>query len=56
MKINLFAIAIVSLSTLVAFTTAPKSSPYKCLIQLKNYEGEGAYVVVSLLDQQKFTV
>lgn len=35
---------------LLAFTTAPVTK-YKCLVQLKNYEGEGAYVVVSLLDK-----
>ncbi|CAM1340063.1 DUF2271 domain-containing protein [Tenacibaculum amylolyticum] len=33
-----------------AFTTI-ESSKYKCMIQLKNYDGEGAYVVVSLLDK-----
>lgn len=33
----------------VAFTTS-NSSKYKCMIQLKNYNGEGAYVVVSLLN------
>lgn len=33
----------------VAFTTS-NSSKYKCIIQLKNYNGEGAYVVVSLLN------
>lgn len=26
-------------------------TPYKCLIQLKNYEGEGAYIIASLLDK-----
>ncbi|MDQ7917191.1 DUF2271 domain-containing protein [Mesonia sp. MT50] len=36
---------------LMAFTTPPTDN-YKCLVQLKNYEGEGAYVVVSLLDEK----
>ncbi len=36
---------------LVAFAQAPSNTTnYKCLIQLTNYEGEGAYVVVSILD------
>lgn len=36
---------------LVAFSQAPPATiNYKCLIQLTNYEGEGAYVVVSILD------
>ena len=30
--------------------TAPIKQKYKCLVQLKNYEGEGAYVVVSLIN------
>lgn len=34
---------------LSAFTTAT-TKPVKCLIQMTNYSGEGAYVVVSLLD------
>lgn len=52
MKLKLFAIAAIILFGLMAFTTAPTNSQYKCMIQLKNYEGEGAYIVVSLLDQQ----
>lgn len=28
----------------------PAPSSYKCLVQLTNYKGEGAYMVVSLLD------
>ncbi len=35
-----------------AFTTADKTA-VKCLIQLTNYSGEGAYVVVSLIDENK---
>lgn len=35
---------------LLAFTQAPETVNYKCMIQLINYEGEGAYVVVSILD------
>ncbi|KPM32336.1 Periplasmic protein [Croceitalea dokdonensis DOKDO 023] len=35
---------------LLAFSQAPETVNYKCMIQLTNYEGEGAYVVVSILD------
>jgi len=35
----------------MAFSTA-ESTKYKCLIQMKNYEGEGAYTVISLLNPQ----
>lgn len=41
--------AIVSLA-LLAFGTATETTSYKCMIQLTNYEGEGAYIVVSILD------
>ena len=33
----------------VAFTTK-ENSAYKCMIQMKNYAGEGAYISVSLLN------
>jgi hypothetical protein len=34
---------------LFSFKKRIESSPYKCMIQMKNYTGEGAYIVVSLL-------
>ena len=34
------------------FTTKAPSSKYKCMIQMTNYTGEGAYIAVSLLDQK----
>ena len=37
---------------LASFTTATETTNYKCMIQLTNYEGEGAYVVVSLLNAE----
>ena len=38
--------------SLMAFTPLKntESSKYKCMIQLKNYEGEGAYISISLLN------
>ena len=50
MKSKLIIIAIISLLTFTAFSPPTKSTSYKCMIQLINYEGEGAYIVVSLLD------
>jgi len=32
------------------FIRPPDTANYKCMIQLTNYEGEGAYLVVSLLN------
>lgn len=52
MKSKLIIIAIISLITFTAFSPPTKSTSYKCMIQLINYEGEGAYIVVSLLDPQ----
>ncbi len=34
---------------IAGFTTAEKK-PVKCMIQMTNYTGEGAYIVVSLMD------
>lgn len=53
MKFSKYILLVVSLS-FMAFTTlqsAKLTSKYKCMVQLKNYEGEGAYVVVSVLDK-----
>lgn len=36
---------------LVAFTTSD-TTKYKCMIQMKNYDGEGAYIVISLLNSE----
>ena len=36
---------------LMAFTTS-ESTKYKCMIQMTNYEGEGAYIVISLLNPE----
>ena len=46
--IRLFLLGIVFVS--LAFVAPSETVNYKCLIQLTNYEGEGAYVVVSVLD------
>ncbi len=44
-----YALGVLLLGAL-AFAKAPETVNYKCMIQLINYEGEGAYVVVSILD------
>ena len=41
-----------SLLASIAFVKPVETVNYKCLIQLTNYEGEGAYVVVSVLDKE----
>ncbi|GGF65423.1 DUF2271 domain-containing protein [Wenyingzhuangia marina] len=55
MKIYKSIFYVCSLFLLVAFTTVSNitepTKKYKCMVQLKNYEGEGAYVVVSVVDK-----
>lgn len=47
---KIIAILILSLGVM-AFTTTDKVK-YKCMIQMKNYTGEGAYVAISLLNSE----
>jgi hypothetical protein len=35
----------------VSFTLVPSGKQMKCLVQLVNYEGEGAYIIVSVVDK-----
>lgn len=34
-----------------SFTLVPSGKQMKCLVQLVNYEGEGAYIIVSVVDK-----
>jgi hypothetical protein len=38
------------ITVMFSFKEYSKKSPYKCMIQMKNYTGEGAYIVISLLN------
>jgi hypothetical protein len=38
--------------SLFSFKEYATKSNYKCMIQMKNYTGEGAYIVISLLDPE----
>ncbi|PKV49243.1 uncharacterized protein DUF2271 [Aquimarina sp. MAR_2010_214] len=46
---KVFSIA-VTIFTLFGFKSSIESNTYKCMIQMTNYTGEGAYIVISLLD------
>lgn len=50
---NIYKLCIV-LSVLLAQSTAAsaQSTKYKCMLQMTNYMGEGAYIVVSLIDSK----
>ncbi|OSY87686.1 periplasmic protein, FlgD ig superfamily [Tenacibaculum holothuriorum] len=44
--------AIFLLALITMAFTITESTKYKCMIQMKNYDGEGAYVVISLLNPE----
>ncbi len=44
------ALAITIMLSLFAFTPIIEKTPVKCMIQMVNYTGEGAYLVVSLIN------
>lgn len=50
---KIYRITFLCLALLLAVSTgsfAQQTSKYKCMIQMTNYMGEGAYVVISLID------
>lgn len=52
MKLKYIGILGVLLLGLVSFSTLTESTKYKCMIQLTNYTGHGAYIVVSLINPE----
>lgn len=50
MKFNTLKIGLLVLSLGLFSFVGSESTSFKCLIQMTNYNGEGAYVVVSLID------
>ena len=52
MKFLLKVIVPLVLFILVSFTPSAPSSSYKCMIQMINYTGEGAYIAISLIDAE----
>jgi hypothetical protein len=51
MKLKL-SLLILFCTMLIGWTLTEDTKNVKCLIQMTNYDGEGAYVIVSLLDAQ----
>ncbi|APZ47996.1 flagellin biosynthesis protein FlgD [Polaribacter reichenbachii] len=45
-------VVLLMITALFSFKKYSGSSPYKCMIQMKNYTGEGAYIVISLLNPE----
>ncbi|WP_053990768.1 DUF2271 domain-containing protein [Mangrovimonas sp. TPBH4] len=51
-NIRFIAVALIMVFGLVSFTNQGPSTKYKCMIQLTNYTGEGAYVAISLINPE----
>ena len=49
--IRIFPILVLTTVLLTAFSSVDKV-PVKCMIQMVNYTGEGAYVIISLIDPE----
>lgn len=47
----LLVLGVLAISSL-SFTTVTESTSYKCMIQMINYSGESAYVVISLINPE----
>jgi len=50
MKLKYITILGLLFMVMTSHTTQPPSTKYKCMIQMTNYTGEGAYVVISLIN------
>ncbi|NQY05914.1 MAG: DUF2271 domain-containing protein [Flavobacteriaceae bacterium] len=51
-RIKIVVVAFAVLSLLYSFSNLGTSSTYKCMIQMTNYTGEGAYIVISLINSE----
>lgn len=47
---RLSRIFIAGCMVMISFTSFAQTSKYKCMLQMSNYMGEGAYIVVSLIN------
>ncbi|SEB36386.1 Predicted protein [Tenacibaculum sp. MAR_2009_124] len=49
---KILTLVLISSLFLFGFTGITNNTSYKCMIQMKNYTGEGAYIVISILDKE----
>ncbi|WP_164914207.1 DUF2271 domain-containing protein [Aquimarina sediminis] len=47
-----FPVFVFAIFTIFGFTNGKESNTYKCMIQMTNYTGEGAYIVISLINPE----
>ena len=45
-------LALLAVTLLATFAFSPKPNAFKCMVQMINYSGEGAYVVISLINPE----
>jgi hypothetical protein len=45
-------LSILMICAIPFLTTAQSTSKYKCMVQMTNYMGEGAYIVISLINSK----
>ncbi|MEM9528228.1 MAG: DUF2271 domain-containing protein, partial [Bacteroidota bacterium] len=50
-KLSIFATLLATVFFLSSAFTVQATNKYKCMVQLVNYTGEGAYIIVSVLDE-----
>jgi len=51
-KFYKIALLLLALVMIKPATTFAQTSKYKCMVQMTNYMGEGAYIVISLIDSK----
>lgn len=51
-KIFKFSFLLLALAFVKPANTFAQTSKYKCMVQMTNYMGEGAYIVISLIDSK----
>lgn len=47
---SILKISLIAVICLLSFLATAQTSKYKCMLQMSNYMGEGAYIVVSLIN------
>lgn len=52
MKVKQFLLIAIATLGLLSVTSFKETTKYKCMIQMTNYTGEAAYVVISLINPQ----
>lgn len=51
-KLFKIAVLLLALTCIKPAATRAQTTKYKCLVQMTNYMGEGAYIVISLVDSK----